>query len=85
MGSRPVSALPDLFSKKITAIKTGGISEPIVAPNGVHVIQLVDISANSNQVDERKVQEMLFQQKMQKKMETWLKKLRDTSYVKIVG
>ncbi len=83
MGWQPLSDLPDLFSVPVAKMKKGGVSQPILAGNGYHVLKLVNIKKDLGTVSDQQAQKMLFQQKFRKALEKWLKQLRKNAYIKI--
>lgn len=83
LGWRSENDLPALFLNQLKTIKKGDIIGPIQAPNGFHVIQLVDARDNTPNPDQLK--QIVFQMKAQHVVEDWLKELRKTAYIKIVN
>lgn len=43
LGAQNLAEIPDIFAKRVVHMKPGDLSEPILAPNGLHIIRLVDI------------------------------------------
>lgn len=80
---RTASALPELFAKAVTQLKAGGISEPIKAPNGYHVLQLVEIRQNANIPNKEQIQNLVYQEKINAQLMKWLQELRKSAYIKI--
>lgn len=83
LGWRSAGALPSLFLQQLTNMKPGDIAGPIQAPNGFHVIKLVAMHGETNQPTQQQLQNMAYQMKFQKAVATWVKKLRETAYIKI--
>lgn len=50
LGFRQLAGLPDMFAKRVVNMKVGEISDPFRAPNGFHIIKLVEIRGD----DEKK-------------------------------
>ena len=84
MNWRPAASLPSLFVNRVSALQQGGVTTPILAPNGFHVLKLEGKQGSSSAMPSfEQLQQMAFQQKMQKALITWLKKLRANAYVKV--
>lgn len=83
LGWREVSSLPDLFVEKIRAAKAKSIIGPIKAPNGFHVLYVVDIKM-SKKFNDDEVYNILFFQKMQKDLAVWIKDLRSKAVIEII-
>lgn len=43
LGMRRIAELPEMFAKKVQGMKAGDIEGPIRAPNGLHIIKLVEV------------------------------------------
>jgi peptidyl-prolyl cis-trans isomerase SurA len=52
LGWKKIDQLPELFSKEITKMSIGDVSEPLVSGNGIHIIRLDD-AKNSNKNNNR--------------------------------
>lgn len=84
LGLRPLAAFPDLFVAKVKAMKINSYSELITAPNGLHILALVEIQGQAMPAPTRQQAEaFVLQQKMQEAAKKWLATLRQTAYVKI--
>lgn len=84
LGWRPLSELPEIFVSSIAHMKVGDVNGPIQAPNGLHVIKLLE-QRGDQQVTKDQVKSLLYQQKMEKQIEPWLQKVRSTAYIKIMN
>lgn len=85
LGFVNAKALPDVFLKQLKTMQPGSVSPPLRASNGYHVIQLLGIKKPKSKLPSRKqVQRYLFQKKVQKATVDWIKKLRETAYIKII-
>jgi parvulin-like peptidyl-prolyl isomerase len=59
---------------------------PIKAPNGLHLIKLLEIHGSplqSGKLTKDQAHEIVFQNKLVEKIKPWLKELRETAYIKI--
>jgi peptidyl-prolyl cis-trans isomerase SurA len=87
MGWKTLNELPSVFADALTQLHKGQVSAPIQTANGFHILKLVGIRGNQQQIPpaqlRQRVQEMIFQRKMAEKQQDWLNQLRATSYVKI--
>lgn len=87
LGWRTVDELPTLFAKEITKMQIGQIIGPLKAPNGLHLIKLLEMQGGQPQTTKftkLQAQEYVFHQKLEEKLKPWLKELRDAAYIKTI-
>ena len=78
-------ALPDIFLQPLSKMKPGSIAGPFAAPNGYHILKLVNTKKeNAKPPTRNQAKSILMEQKFQKALRKWLIKLRQQSYVDIV-
>jgi peptidyl-prolyl cis-trans isomerase SurA len=82
---RPLTDLPDIFAHSIQSASVNQAAGPVRAPNGLHVLFLLGKKKNLKALSEQQVQMLLFQEKSEKIISPWLKKLRETSDIQIFG
>lgn len=82
LGWRKADELPREFANAAQKMKVGEISKPIAAPNGFHLLKLLDKKGET--LTKAQVREMLFQQQFNKKQEAFIKELREQSYIKVM-
>lgn len=82
LGWRTANDLPQVFVSVITKMKPNEILGPIQAPNGFHIIKLIDKKAKSSLTDQQ-VQQIVYQQKFDQALQKWLLQLRHAAYVRI--
>lgn len=75
--------LPDLFLLAIKGLQPGQVSAPILAPNGYHVVKIVD--RRSQPLTQAQAQQMLMQKRFAQAYPEWIKKLRKDAYIRIMG
>ena len=76
--------LPNIFLVKIKHMRTGKVSAPIKAANGYHILQLLEVRQGSGKSLSRdKARQILFQQKFQKALKTWVEKLKSEAAIKL--
>jgi peptidyl-prolyl cis-trans isomerase SurA len=88
LGWRKIEELPNLFAKEIAKIKVGQIAGPLKAPNGLHLIKLLELEGpppQSAKFTKEQAQELVFHRELEKKLKPWLKELREGAYVKIIN
>lgn len=85
LGWQTAQTLPTVFLKELSSMKPGDIAGPIEAPNGFHILKLVDVQNNGKTPSELELKNMVFQMKFQKAVQAWLKKIRQQSYIKIIN
>jgi len=83
LGWQTTNTLPQIFLQQLSHMKSGDIAGPIQAPNGFHVIKLAGVQGQSNQPNKMQLQNMAYQMKFQQAVNTWMKKIRKTAYIKI--
>jgi peptidyl-prolyl cis-trans isomerase SurA len=85
LGWRHLAELPPLFAQQVVNMKTGEIAGPIRAPNGFHILKLVEVKINAQKLSQAQIRELIFERKMQEKVQAWLQKLRQDAYIKIMS
>jgi peptidyl-prolyl cis-trans isomerase SurA len=84
---RRADELPALFAKEVTKMHKGQVIGPLKAPNGLHLIRLLDVQSVQSQPEKltkEQAQEIAFRQKLAKRLKPWLEELRAAAYVKII-
>jgi len=88
LGLRPLAELPGVFQDTVQSLKKGQFSPVIKAPNGFHILQLVDVSGkrmNASNGPAMSAEQMAFQHKYNEALQQWLQKLRSQAYVKVMN
>ncbi|MDQ2994364.1 MAG: peptidylprolyl isomerase [Pseudomonadota bacterium] len=83
LGWRKAAEVPTIFSKPLASMKVGDISKPVQAPNGFHIVKLVEARNDSTKLSQQDVKNQLFRRKFDEHLQVWLKQLRDTAFVKV--
>ena len=78
----PGTMVPE-FEKIMSQLQPGEISEPIESRFGWHLIQVLERRRHDNSSEYRRAQarEAIRRRKTDEEMETWLRRLRDESYI----
>ena len=86
LGVRKIDELPTLFASEVAKMQVGQITSPIKAPNGMHLLKLLEAQGQPQAMKftKERAQEFVFHQKLEEKLKPWLKELREAAYVKIV-
>ncbi|ABS77171.1 peptidylprolyl isomerase [Coxiella burnetii] len=82
LGWRSAKELPQVFVKTVLKMKPNEVTGPIQAPNGFHIIKLLDKEAK-NTVSDQQIQRIVYQQKVEKALQKWLTQLRSSAYIHI--
>lgn len=82
LGWRSVDELPQVFAETVVKMKPNEIAGPIQAPNGFHIIKLLDKKAK-NTISNQQIQQIVYQQKVEQALLKWLAQLRSSAYVHI--
>lgn len=92
LGWRALEQLPAVFVEPIKKMKVGQLSDPIKAPNGFHIVQLVAVRTVAPKgipatpsVDAEQARQLLHEQKLQALMAPVLKQARARAYIKVMG
>lgn len=85
---RKLGEVPAEFSNHVLTMKTGTFAGPIQTANGFHIIHLLGVrtaktaaTQNANIPSEKQAEELLYQQKFEKALNDWLKKLRGDAVI----
>lgn len=81
---RTASQLPSTFSKAVLTMNKDDISAPIQAANGFHLLKLMNKQGETRQLSVQQAKNIVYQQKLDKRVEAWLDQMRETTYVKIM-
>jgi peptidyl-prolyl cis-trans isomerase SurA len=86
LGWRNAQEVPSLFEKTVKNMKTGDIVGPIRAPNGFHVLKLEDkkVQGGEAKLTREDAKRLIYQQKLDNKLQEWVKKTRESAYIKIM-
>lgn len=85
LGWRSMGELPSLFQAKVAEMHVKSVSTPIQAPNGFHVLQLLEAKGENPKLSEADLKNLAFQQKVSAGIKEWTDKLRKESYVKVMN
>lgn len=85
LGWRSVGELPSIFQAKVANMTVKSVSTPIQAPNGFHILQLLEAKGENPKLTENDLKNLAFQQKVNEGIKVWIDKLRSESYVKIMN
>lgn len=81
LGWRKASAIPTLFAKAVSNMKTGATTGPIKAPNGYHIVKLVSIRSNNKALTDNQARQIIFGRKYQQNLMDWIEQLHNQSYI----
>lgn len=84
LGWRKLAELPSIFSGKVKAMRIGQVLGPIQAPNGYHIIKLVNVRYSGKKLTSANVKGLIYRRKFEEQLQMWLKKIRNQAYVKFV-
>ncbi len=85
LGWQSKQSLPDLFAKYLTrSSKSGQFVGPIKAPNGIHILKITGVKSSHTGMTKQQAQMMIFQQKFQANLKTWLDQLRHSAYIQVM-
>lgn len=81
---RTLKDLPPIFADVIPNLKAGEVAGPIKAPNGLHILHLLEVRGEAKPLTATQAKQAVLQQKMQEQSEKWAQELRKTAYIKIM-
>lgn len=85
LGWRTPAELPSIFIQPVTTMQANDINGPIRAPNGLHVIQVLEVRGNAPALTFEQAKQMLLQKKFQEQAAKWVQEMKKTAYIKING
>lgn len=85
LGWITASSVPTDFYDAISHLRAGEISQPIKTAAGWHLMQVLEARQTpvTSQAARSKASELLFQRKVEERVATWLKRVRDEAEVQI--
>jgi peptidyl-prolyl cis-trans isomerase SurA len=85
VGAFDVPSLREDVAKAIKNLTTGGISDPLLAPDGFHIFRVDERTPGSAVAtfSENRVREVMTVERAPKERETYLQNLRNEGYVKV--
>lgn len=82
LGYKILAQLPDIYQSIAPELKKGTPSDIIAAPNGMHILWLVDKKEpESIQLEQAKLS--LYREGIAKEIASWLDKLKQAAYIKV--
>ncbi|TAK73371.1 MAG: hypothetical protein EPO11_08540 [Gammaproteobacteria bacterium] len=83
LGWRKLPEIPSVFAEKVAHMRANQIAGPIQAPNGFHIIRLIEVRSISTQAapGRKQVEELLFQRKFAEAVQVWVSKLRGQAFI----
>lgn len=84
---RQLNELPDLFISFVKKMQEGQIVGPIQAPNGLHILKLLETQGLPKKIFLTKEQayEIVFRKKLKASAQKLIKELRESAYIKIMN
>lgn len=85
LGWRSLGEFPSLFQEKIAAMNVKSISAPVQAPNGLHILKLVEAKGENAKPSESDIKNLAFQYKVSLAVKDWIDKIRKDAYVQVMN
>lgn len=85
LGWRRSSEIPAVLATEAVKMKTGSLSAPIRAPNGLHLLKMLDMKGQAPTLTATEAKNIIFQNKIKNQIDVWLKQLRKSSYIEIMS
>lgn len=84
LGWRSLTDMPVLFSDAVKNLTVKGVSQPLLAANGYHVLQLVGVKQSKNKMPSvEQIGQRLYMMKLQKHIASWLNTLRKQADIQV--
>jgi len=87
LGQFTVEHLEAGLKSVVEALPEGGISDPLVRPNGIQIIKVVKKQTGKiRSLEEMKeaIYGILYQEEVNRRYQNWIKELRDSSYTRVI-
>ena len=85
LGYRFLPQLPDIYVKPLLNLSANQlVTAPILAPNGYHVLKIVEIKTPPDKLTNDQIKRMAFDNKVDEQVNKWVKTLKKTAYIKIM-
>lgn len=87
LGQFTVEHLEAGLKSVVEALPEGGVSDPLVRPNGIQIIKVVKKQTGKiRSLEEMKeaIFEILYREEVNRRYQIWIKELRDSSYTRVI-
>lgn len=87
LGQFTVEHLEAGLKSVVEALPEGGISDPVVRPNGIQIIKVIaKQSSRIRPLEEVKeaIYGILYQEEVNRRYQNWIKELRETAYTRVI-
>lgn len=81
---RTLQDLPEIFIAPLKKLKTGEMTDPLLAANGWHILHVIEIRGQAAPFTEAEAKQRVVQKKMQEAADKWTQELRASAYVKVM-
>jgi len=88
LGQFTVEHLEPGLKSVVEALPEGGISDPLVRPNGIQIIKVVQKQTGKiRSFEEMKeaIYGILYQEEVNRRYQAWIKELRDSAYTRVIN
>lgn len=82
LGWKNLSELPDLFSNAVKNLQKGQVTQPLEAPNGIHLLMIINRKSGDS-LTRKDAEQIAIHKKMQAEVEKWLVDLKKQAYIEI--
>ena len=84
LGWRSLGELPSIFQATVATMGVKSVNAPIQAPNGLHILKLLEAKGENAKLSETDLKNLAFQQKVNEGLKDWIQTLRKEAYIKIM-
>jgi len=90
LGWRQLLQMPSVFASQVIHMKTNDLAGPVYTENGFYVLKLLGSRTQNNAKAltqaqlKQTVEDLIFQRKLQERLQNWIIQLRSSAYIKIL-
>jgi len=84
LGWRTPNDLPQIFAEQLPKLTIKNASEPLRAPNGYHVLKLIEVRNPLQTMPDDQIRQILFQKKYETAVKAAVEKSRSEAYIQII-
>ncbi len=84
LGWRNKDNLPSIFAEQLPTMSLKNASQPLLAPNGYHVLQILEARNPNQNLTDDQIRQLVFRQKYEIAVKTAIEKARNQAYIQIM-
>jgi peptidyl-prolyl cis-trans isomerase SurA len=84
LGWRTAKDLPQIFADQLSGLTLTNASPPLRAPNGYHVLKLIETRTSTQNLTDDQIRQLIFAQKFTTAVKAAIEKARKEAYIQII-